>query len=208
MKFIREYFCLVGFIAIGGCWLLSSHLYGKAMMQESTKSANKINKMEIERSKIKSNIHKCHIEELFVTSLLDSGSIMDLDKDKIILKSLLKGERHLVLFFHKTVCPVCIELEIERLKKLIDPDRLIFMTTDENIRFMKVLNVQYKLKYKTMFWKSNRVDSSMLTGNLPLYFISDGKNHSLFFISDKALPDMTDNYLLKIKQLLEMKERR
>jgi hypothetical protein len=173
-----------------------NHIWTKREIQLKTGYIQKLKVTNDELIRVKNNLLSNYSAEDFVNDLVDTCLVENLEGEKQSFMNMFHGKKHLVLLFHEDVCPVCIELEIERLAKITKPDKILFVTSKTNRRFAKVLQAQHKFDYKMFFWSPpSFFDSSKREGNLPLYFISDGITISHFFITDKSQPRLTEYYL-------------
>ena len=182
--------------------------YGSKKQEAKLKASyeQKYNEIKEKLIKIKSNILTNHFAEDFAVNLLDTGFIENMNGEKQSFKTLFQKQNHLVLLFRESICPVCIELEVQRLLKIGETKKIILLTTKTNKRFVKILQVQYKFSYDILFWTKSTLNISQFESSQPLYFISDGLRNSHFFIVDKSEPELTDSYLKYISKHLQLKK--
>ncbi len=171
-----------------------SYFYKNQLIRAKKSCIQKISKSVESNKKIKNILLSNYSAESFVKDILDTCNLENENGEKQQYHKIFLSQKNLILLFPEEFCSICIELEIERLKKFKYQSKISLITSIENKRFLKVLKVQYGFNYNMYFWSQGKSIKTKLKNVLPFYYISNESN-SYFFSIDKTQTKLIDIYL-------------
>jgi len=172
------------------------------LAQEGLKKTNEIEKLLFENQKLHSNLF-----------YLPQGSLQKMNKisptpsSTSVMTSIQPG-RKLVFRFASTHCNLCYEEELRRLNlqsESMQPKDIVILTSFPEQHFRGLKNKFEKIYPHGRFLNTRDfVDLNEENYHEPYYFIleADSLTHSFFF-PDKALPDLSRDYLNYIKRVFK-----
>ena len=114
---ISDWFFYTLLIAIVSVFLYLNYISTKQRDQIKTNCEQKLAETKKNLKKLRTNFLISHLAEDFANKILDSANIEDINGQRVFFKNLFQKQKHLVLLFRESICPICIELEIQRLLK-------------------------------------------------------------------------------------------
>lgn len=192
---ISNYLFYIVLLLLPCSLLILNHIWKNRENQVKGVYIQQLNHTKTELVSVKRNLLFAYHKGDFIRGLVDTSFVENQDRESKFFMDIFHNENHLVLFFPEEVCPVCIELEFKRLKKITKQKKVLLLTSKANKRFVKVLKIQHKCNFDAYYLNVDVFSQIKNEDHLPLYFISDGLTNSHFFITDKSQPKLTDSYL-------------
>lgn len=121
------------------------------------------------------------------------------DKNGIYKWKDITKEGKIVLLFSELYCDVCIEAELNNLKKIADSvgfRNIILLVNAVSPRYIPLLIKKYDLKFK-IYQYSKELYKEVPNLEMPCFFVlgSDPIRVQSFFIPQKEEPELTQKYL-------------
>jgi len=136
--------------------------------------------------------------------LNENTIVTTLNNDSIHFCKILDENPKLVFRFSEESCPPCVEMEIERLKKIgetIGKENVIILTSYRNLRYLKLLKQQNNIDFSIYNINDTNLNFPTVLKNIPFLFIINSKLEAeLVFIPEKTIPELSYQYYEIIKK--------
>lgn len=132
-----------------------------------------------------------------------SIEVIDENKNKIQLKEMLSKQPKLVFRYSELNCQQCVDTVFKRLKQLaeeVGKEKILILSSYSNHRDLLLFKRINQIDLEVYNLNETKLDISVEEVNIPYMFLLDNDFRAKFvFIPEKTMPQLTDNYLLLIK---------
>lgn len=136
--------------------------------------------------------------------LNENTIVTTLNNDSIHFYQILDENPKLVFRFTEESCPPCVEMEIERLKKIgetIGKENVVVLTSYRNLRYLKLLKQQNNIDFSIYNINDTHLNFPTVLENIPFLFIINSKLEAeLVFIPEKTIPELSLQYYKIVKK--------